>query len=67
MASFPQYEYDVHGYLGKKYVFAFCFVAWDCISLGIHVCLHAPNIEFHIPFGFFRFGRRGTYAKYAKE
>jgi hypothetical protein len=32
------------------------FVGWDCIQLGFHVCLSAPNIEIHVPFGFIRLG-----------
>lgn len=36
----------------------FWFVGWDCISLGFHVCLSAPNAEIHLPFGFIRVGWR---------
>lgn len=32
------------------------FVGWDCLSLGFHISLGAPNIELHLPFGFFRVG-----------
>lgn len=35
----------------------FWLVGWDCISLGLSVCVSAPNIEIHVPFGFFRIGR----------
>lgn len=34
----------------------FFFVGWDCMSLGIHVAVMLPNIELHVPFGFFRVG-----------
>lgn len=34
----------------------FWFVGWDCISLGLHVSLACPNIEIHVPFGFFKVG-----------
>ena len=30
---------------------------WTHISIGLHVSLAAPNIELHVPFGFFRLGR----------
>ena len=39
-----------------KFVCYFFFVGWDCISLGFHICLGAPNIEIHLPFGFLRIG-----------
>jgi hypothetical protein len=29
---------------------------WDHLSLGLHICLGAPNIEIHLPFGFIRIG-----------
>lgn len=32
------------------------FVGWDAISFGFHVGLARPNIEIHLPFGFFRIG-----------
>jgi hypothetical protein len=34
----------------------FWFVGWDCWSLGFHVCVSAPNVEIHLPFGFIRIG-----------
>lgn len=46
------------GYEGRKWVAYFWFVGWDCLSIGIHVGLGAPNIEIHVPFGFIRLGRR---------
>lgn len=52
------YRYWVYGYNGEKYIAAFCYVGLDCLSLGVHVCLSSPNIELHVPFGFFRIGRK---------
>jgi hypothetical protein len=40
----------------RKFIAYFFFVGWDCISLGLHVCISEPNIEIHIPFGFIRIG-----------
>jgi hypothetical protein len=34
----------------------FYFNGWDSIQLGISICWSQPNIEIHVPFGFFRFG-----------
>lgn len=47
-----------YGWDGEKFVAYFWLVGWDCISLGLHVCVSAPNIEIHMPFGFVRVGRR---------
>lgn len=44
------------GWEGPRGGAYFWFVGWDCLSLGFHVCLSAPNIEIHIPFGFIRIG-----------
>lgn len=49
------------GYEGKIWVAYFWFVGWDCWSLGAHICVGAPNIEIHVPFGFFRIGRRSSW------
>ena len=46
------------GYKGGTWVAYFWFIGWDCISFGIHICLSAPNLEVHLPFGFIRLGRR---------
>lgn len=32
------------------------FVGWSCISIGMSIDLHSPNLEIHLPFGFFRLG-----------
>ena len=34
----------------------FYFNGWDSIQLGISLCWSQPNIEIHVPFGFFRIG-----------
>ena len=46
------------GYEGYGWVAYFWFTDWSHISLGLHVCLRAPNIEFHLPFCFLRIGHR---------
>ncbi len=46
------------GYEGEKWCAYFWFVGWDCISFGAHICLSAPNIELHLPFGFLRVGKK---------
>lgn len=35
----------------------FHFVGWGELSLGINVGLEGPNLQIHVPFGFFHFGR----------
>lgn len=39
----------------KMFVAYFYCSGWD-LSLGVSLCLTAPNLEIHVPFGFFRFG-----------
>lgn len=51
------YGWGVGHYVSRCFVCYFWFVGWDCLSLGLHVCWSAPNIEIHVPFGFFRIGR----------
>jgi hypothetical protein len=48
----------LYGYDSNNFIAYFYFVGWDCLSLGMHICLSAPNIEIHIPFGFIRIGRK---------
>lgn len=48
----------LYGLDGEKWVAYFWFVGWDCFSLGVHVCVGIPNVEFHLPFGFIRIGRQ---------
>lgn len=38
------------------FVIYFFFQKWTYINLGVHLDLLSPNIEIHIPFGFFRIG-----------
>lgn len=40
----------------RRFCCYFFFVGWDCISIGLHVCISKPNIEIHLPFGFIRIG-----------
>lgn len=40
----------------RRFCAYFFYVHWDCISLGLHVSLACPNIELHVPFGFFKLG-----------
>ena len=41
---------------GKEFRAYWWFVGWWDISFGFHVSLSSPNIEIHLPFGFFRIG-----------
>ncbi len=45
----------------RKFVAYFYFQSWAHIQLGLHISLKLPNIEIHIPFGFFRIGMEGKY------
>ncbi len=40
----------------RSFVAYFFFVSWSAFSLGIHIDAKCPNIELHIPFGFFKVG-----------
>lgn len=40
----------------REFVCRLFFVDWHQISLGVSIDLLMPNIELHIPFGFFKFG-----------
>lgn len=40
----------------RRFVAYFHFVGWDCWSLGVHIAWCQPNVEVHVPFGFFRVG-----------
>lgn len=46
----------LYGHEGERFDAYWWFVGWDCISLGFHICFAKPNIEIHLPFGFFRLG-----------
>ena len=46
-----------HWVRGKdRFVCLFHFVGWNCLSLGFHICITAPNFELHLPFGFVLIG-----------
>lgn len=40
----------------RRFVAYFYFINFSHISLGLHVCTNLPNMEVHVPFGFFRLG-----------
>lgn len=40
-----------------RWVAYWWFTSWSHISFGFHVDVESPNIEIHLPFGFFRIGR----------
>lgn len=48
----------------RKKVYCWHFVDWYCISLGLTLDFHSPNIEIHLPFGFFRIGYEKRYREY---
>lgn len=52
---------DVEIYSIRKPCAFFFFVGWTALSLGLHVDLKCPNIEIHVPFGFFRIGWEETF------
>ena len=41
--------------MDKRFV-AYFYCNGADISLGVSICLTKPNIEIHVPFGFFRIG-----------
>jgi len=45
------------------FVYYFWFTGWGQISLGINISLAPPNVELHIPFGFFKVGFEYTKIK----
>src|SRR6266851_1097179 len=45
----------------RRFVCFWYFNGWDHISLGLHVDWTIPNIEIHMPFGFFRVGWQKTW------
>ncbi len=51
-------KHDAFGYDGPRWTACWYFVGWDCISLGVSVCVSLPNIEVHLPFSFIRIGRK---------
>jgi hypothetical protein len=51
----------------KHFICYFFFVDWYNVSLGINIALNRPNIEIHIPFGFFRIGVGNKFPRKFKE
>jgi len=52
----------------KRYFTAYFYYNGLNINLGISLCLNQPNIEIHIPFGFFKIGWvRGFMKAYKTE
>ena len=47
---------DDNAVVRREPCFYWHFVDWTCISLGFHIDFYQPNIEIHLPFGFFRIG-----------
>ena len=44
------------GYEGDRWCCYFWRSGWAHISIGFHIAFEMPNIEIHVPFGFFRVG-----------
>lgn len=69
---FPWHErlrYTLWGYRPepvreRTFVAYWYFNGWSHIQLGVHVCLWSPNIEVHLPFGFFRVGWQRVYPRH---
>jgi hypothetical protein len=40
----------------RRWCAYFYFVGWNCLSLGLHIDVRSPNLEIHMPFGFFKIG-----------
>lgn len=40
----------------RRFVCYFYHTSWAHVQLGLHLDLRSPNIELHVPFGFFRLG-----------
>jgi hypothetical protein len=49
----------------RHFIAYFWFVRWSCISFGITVDVVTPNIEIHVPFGFFKIGWESQPIAYA--
>ncbi len=44
----------------RKFVCYFHFYSFSTFSLGVSLDVKQPNIEIHVPFGFFRIGLAGV-------
>lgn len=40
----------------RRFVCYFYRVSWAHVNLGFHLDFKSPNVELHVPFGFFRLG-----------
>ena len=40
----------------RQFIAYLWFVSWDCISLGLSICITGPHIEIHLPFCFLKIG-----------
>jgi hypothetical protein len=45
----------------RRFCCFFFFVGWSSISFGLSLDVFSPNIEIHLPFGFFRAGWEMTF------
>lgn len=48
----------------KQFVAYFYINGFDHVSFGFHFCWSCPNIEIHLPFGFFRIGWIEVFPRY---
>lgn len=53
--------WEFYGWRSNKLILGFWFLGWRNLQLGVNICLDG-NIEIHIPFGFFIFGRTNAYS-----
>lgn len=58
--------YRVYGYESAKWA-AYFYHNGFAIQFGFHLDLTLPNIEIHVPFGFFRIGIRHEWRRYGPE
>ncbi len=59
--AFYYTERYLFGIRERFFVCFFHFVGWSCLSIGVHVDTASPNVEVHVPFGFFRIGWMGVH------
>lgn len=53
--------FDINNQYDRKFVAYFHYLGPSHLSLGFHMHLTSPNVEIHVPFGYFRIGWKGTY------
>jgi len=51
----------------RRFVCHFFHARWSLWSLGISIDVRSPNIEIHIPFGFFIFGWKVSHIFEARD